>query len=213
MITVTAVQGTWAWASTWWKDGSPFYDRSRWLAQMLQTGEDVSARVVGLLDSCRPSAVLRGIWAVIVNSVYRVAVTRPATHIRDKRIERVCPSVAHVYASSAVVHEALVVRVAAPFAHDLPDAVFGNLAHAVSRVGCLHSSRRSLAAIAATASRIGVQQVLCEDVDHSAAGASTGPSDSHAIGPSGGQVWPAPNDRESFECSTSQVVLEGSAHV
>lgn len=25
MITVTAVQGTWAWASTWWKDGSPFW--------------------------------------------------------------------------------------------------------------------------------------------------------------------------------------------
>ena len=25
MIVVTAVQGTWAWASPWWKDGSPFW--------------------------------------------------------------------------------------------------------------------------------------------------------------------------------------------
>lgn len=75
-----------------------------------------------LLRPAGPFAILRAIWAIVVNSLDGKTF-RTRTHVLKKVVEAVHPSVANVYPSSAVVGKLPVVRIVASALHSLPSCV------------------------------------------------------------------------------------------
>lgn len=99
--------------STLWGESDSSYS--------VDVGDTLIAR---LLNSCGPSAVLRVVASIIVNTVKAVLVGWSAAHIGKKVVKRVIPPIADSYAPAAVVGIALCVRVVAAFAKMNPAAVF-----------------------------------------------------------------------------------------
>jgi hypothetical protein len=81
------------------------------------------SRVSDLLGFSCPSAVLRKVAFVVVNAINRVLRGRGFTHVRQKRLKVIKPSVAHRDASATVVMESMVARVMATSLHAAPSVV------------------------------------------------------------------------------------------
>lgn len=90
--------------------------------------------VLGLLTSGRPAAIVLRVIPVVVDPVERRC-WRPFSHVCEKALKRIVPSLAHRYSSPAVSWIVFVVRVVAAAFHARP-----------RRVGRRHiSSSRSVA--------------------------------------------------------------------
>ena len=93
--------------------------------------------IVVLLDIISPSAILREIPKRVINPVDRRFVRWTDTHIVDKCLNRVKPSIADGNASPAILMVTSISRLVASRYHSLPDAVFFSVRQAVSGMGFL----------------------------------------------------------------------------
>jgi hypothetical protein len=82
----------------------------------------VTPRISTLLSTCRPSAVVRRIRAIVVDAVQAIS-DRARTHICKKIKER-SPAIYDGNSSSAIVIKAIVVRISAALDHVVPDPYF-----------------------------------------------------------------------------------------
>ena len=99
------------------------------------TGLSGPSRVVGLLDSCRPSNIAGFVMAIVVDSVQcqrRLVWAR--ADVSNKRRETRSPLLAYVNASTTVVLVMTISWVMAPLIHRSPDAVFSRVAKSVGFV-------------------------------------------------------------------------------
>lgn len=71
-----------------------------------------------------PSTIIRRVMAIVVDTVDRVFVGRPFTHILKERLKAANPSVTDHNTSRAVVFKSWVVGVTASFFHTSPSVVF-----------------------------------------------------------------------------------------
>jgi hypothetical protein len=62
----------------------------------------VKARIVALLAICRPSAIIRAVWAVVVYAIKSVSF-RPFAHVVQEVLESLHPPIANGYTAPAVV--------------------------------------------------------------------------------------------------------------
>lgn len=110
------------------------------LCRAVVNNVDVVALVDTLFFSCRPAAVLRGVWAVIINALNAVFGARPATNISNKFFKRIFPALTNKYTSFSVVFVRLIRRVYAALSHVHPTYVFWAVRQAVAnfRLGYLH---------------------------------------------------------------------------
>lgn len=83
-------------------DAVLFGDVAHYPALALVLHPSVIAFVDGLLGACCPSAIIRRVVAVIVDSVDRVVWRRLTAHISQKRREAISPLFAHRNASSTI---------------------------------------------------------------------------------------------------------------
>ena len=104
------------------------------------------ALVAGLLRAGSPSAVIRRVRTVVVDSV-EAGSNGPSTHIGVEVRKRVLPPLAHLYAAPPVAFVVGALGVVTTCFHALPSAVFGRSEHAV----CLGPSRENLSDVAAAA--------------------------------------------------------------
>lgn len=79
-----------------------------------------------------PAAILRAIRTVIVDTLYRVALTRACPHVQKKCLKRVSPTVTHCDATTAVVTPSRVTADRAATDHRTPHVVNRCFAHAVT---------------------------------------------------------------------------------
>jgi len=83
---------------------------------------NICSGIKRLLASCGPSAILRGVWAIVVNSINRHS-WRPITHISVKGFERISPFVAYVNSSAAIIFPIFCVWICAALDHGGPSVV------------------------------------------------------------------------------------------
>lgn len=84
---------------------------------------NVATSVLGLLSRCRPSAITRRVWAVIVDAIQRTPF-RTWPHIAEEASEVIAPLVAHRDAAAAPTLEPLQLSIEAAFVGVLPRSVF-----------------------------------------------------------------------------------------
>jgi hypothetical protein len=97
---------------------------------------NVRSLVPGLLCASSPTAVLRRVWAVVVDAIKRVLRRGPPAHVSQKRLVRPSPSLAYRYAAAAVVRPAWQASVGAPGLHAGPSPMLcRRLRFAVRRLG------------------------------------------------------------------------------
>jgi len=89
------------------------------LARLLRTC------VVCLFDWSRPSAVFRAVSATVINTIDRMAGTRPGTDIIKEGFKGVEPSLAHGNPSSTVIVVARMILVGASLNNVTPNSIFG----------------------------------------------------------------------------------------
>lgn len=83
-----------------------------------------------LFFACGPSAIIRLIVSIIVNSVYAVIAARPLSHIGYK-VFKLTPSFANFYPTSKMCRILWMIN-CAPYKHSSPYFVFSRMAHSVS---------------------------------------------------------------------------------
>ena len=135
--------------------GASSYARTQWLRQPVrflarnthyvaprrhtQTGavhgnDAIKSGVSILLLLSFPSAVFWRIWSVIIDSSDRMYVGWPWSHIREKILKTVSPSIAYRDASSSVMLVNRVIRVETTHLHVSPSLIFWRSGHAVLRL-------------------------------------------------------------------------------
>src|SRR3990167_79636 len=87
-------------------------------------GRATVPRVLVLLASSGPFAVLRRVGAIVVDAIQRVLGRRLTAHISQEVLERVHPAVADDNTSASIVGERGVLRVIATLLHGTPGVVF-----------------------------------------------------------------------------------------
>lgn len=97
--------------------------------------------IVSLLLGCCPSAILRRVRAIVVDSVKAVIFGRTSAHVRKERLE-IKPPFAHLYSSTAIVGVCVIVWVAAAILHCVPNGIFSRSNAAMS--GLQHLTPTSL---------------------------------------------------------------------
>jgi hypothetical protein len=110
------------------EDSRPFRHIARFAVECQSM---MAARVVRLLQSCRPSHVIRLVIAIVVDAFDRVVRRRPMADMFQKGWKVVAPQRMDRYASAAVVLERLRLLVVAAFVHAAPYVVFGRVFQAV----------------------------------------------------------------------------------
>ena len=83
----------------------------------------VFPRVPGLLSGCSPSAVVRGIRAVVVNAVKRVFRGWSLTHVSEEGTKRIEPAGADEDAARAIAQERVVAWLGTSRLHTTPNIV------------------------------------------------------------------------------------------
>ena len=86
-----------------------------------------------MLNTRRPSAIFRAVWAVVVEPVYGVRPFWFRPHIGQK-IPRVMPALANLYSSSAIPRIIWLIRVVTSAHHLHPNAKFSCAAHTMRAV-------------------------------------------------------------------------------
>lgn len=97
---------------------------SQWSCRAVALNHAGVALVSRLFAWACPSTVLRKVAFVIVNAINGVGRSWRYTHVSKEGVKAVAPSVAHSYASSAVVHEVGVGGLMAAPNHERPSVVF-----------------------------------------------------------------------------------------
>lgn len=116
--------------------------------------DSVSARVATLFAACRPSAVLRFVRSIVVDTINRMRRGRTRAHVTEEGGE-IVPLGADRDAPAAVACVVGRVRVGAAVPHQCPDAVLGRLALVVESSP---NSGQFLFAEAAAACAVAVSQ-------------------------------------------------------
>lgn len=101
----------------------------------------IRSGVVDLLLACRPPTIVRGVIAIVVNSVDAVLARWSLAHVFKKILEGM-PSLANGYASSAVIEILGMVGIRASISYSSPRIVGWRIAHSVrlclfERILCL----------------------------------------------------------------------------
>jgi hypothetical protein len=91
----------------------------------------ISSAILHLFGMRCPSAILRGVWSVVVDSVDGVLRRWAATHVGEKIAERMSPSSTNSDATSAVISEITSLGIFAAFDHVTPASMFWSLASTV----------------------------------------------------------------------------------
>jgi len=73
---------------------------------------------------CSPFAVIGAVWAVVVNSIYRVFFGWPAPHINKELLERISPLLANINSTPAVIFVPIIFFVMTSLLHGNPYSVF-----------------------------------------------------------------------------------------
>lgn len=115
----------------------------------------IVAFVIRLLKDGRPSAILGGIRAFIVNAVNRVTVRRSWPHVLIEPLKRLTPFSADRNPSTAIARIVASVPVATSTQYGRPNAIFGRVRHAVRCV-----SFRSYSAIETSAASCAARQQM-----------------------------------------------------
>jgi hypothetical protein len=95
----------------------------------------IAPRVSHLLSLGGPSAIFRGIRTASINAVYAVLSAWARSHVCQKVLERVTPTVANGNAAPAIVLVSGMIWIIAAVFHASPKVVVGMSAKAVLRVG------------------------------------------------------------------------------
>lgn len=103
------------------------------LCRAVVNNMNVVALINALLFSRRPSAILWGIWAVVIDAFNAVFGSGPAPHVSKELFERFFPAITNKNPAPAVVFIRLVGRIAAAFSHVHPGYVFRAVRQAVAR--------------------------------------------------------------------------------
>ena len=103
------------------------------LCRAVVNNVDVVALVDTLFFSCRPAAVLRGVWAVIIDALNAVFGARSTPHVGKELIERLLPAIANKNSTPAVIFVRLIRGVAAALSHVHPAYVLRAVRQSVAR--------------------------------------------------------------------------------
>lgn len=96
---------------------------SYFLCALQRSQSDCLSRVSALLRHRGPAAVFRRVRTVVINSINRMVIGWPTSHVCDELFDGVAPTLAYVNATAAVVRKRLVVGVFASAAHSDPRVV------------------------------------------------------------------------------------------
>lgn len=130
------------------------------------------AAVVGLLFRCSPSAVLWRIRSVVVwESINRMGVRWPMSHIGKECLETVFPSVTYGDPTSAIFRIIRIVSVEAACLYALPGCIFNRLSQSMRAVRFSNSFQAK-----APTGRALFSKVVLPDDDGCTAVTTTGPS-------------------------------------
>jgi len=94
--------------------------------------KSISARIVSLLFSGRPSTIFRRVISVIINSVDRAASVWSIAHVLKEVVERFKPFFADFNASTPINRVFFIPSVAAPLPNSRPSVKFNGAAHAMN---------------------------------------------------------------------------------
>jgi len=114
--------------------------------------------IVRLLDWRGPSAILWRIRTLHINAVNRVRFARASSHVGNKSVKRIRPSLAYINPPASVVFVIGKIRVSAAIEHILPDFVFRTSGVSVADHAFVH-----FIATAATASAFTPHQGGCSN--------------------------------------------------
>ena len=135
---------------------------------------DVRAFVRRLLGQCRPAAVLRRVWSVVIDAIDGMSWRRARTHVLKELREISEPRLVDVDATASIVGIPRVGWIAAAFPHIEPRLVFGTARESV----CRASGLDALSLYASTALRDALLQIRSGNNLRPATVASAHPCDS-----------------------------------
>lgn len=121
------------------------------------TGPPQSATIGCLLFGCGPTAIIRFVIAIIVDSIERVLRARSLTHVRVKRAEVVLPAFAYRDAAPTIIGVSRVSDLRTAASHIAPSVPFGRLAEAVRQMVLLAHFRAASALLPSSASQFGLK--------------------------------------------------------
>lgn len=114
--------------------------------------------VVGLFGIRRPLAVVRRVWAVVVDAFEAVVRPRPRTHVSKECCKAVLPPIAYSNPAPSISLKGAVLGVIAALFHSHPCVVFGRVRAAV----CGDRFHELLAAVASARLRFArTQELAC----------------------------------------------------
>lgn len=87
----------------------------------------IFASIVCLLFLREPSAIFWGVRAIVINSIKAVLRGGAFSHIGNKILKGILPSVANVNTSAAIMGIAFIVGIVAPLPHASPYMIFGSI--------------------------------------------------------------------------------------
>lgn len=88
-----------------------------------------------LLSKCGPTAIVRRVWAIVVDAVNGVLRRRLRSHVGQESLEGVAPTVTDSDATPAIVLKSRRVRIQATSFHGFPCSMFWSACQAVNLVG------------------------------------------------------------------------------
>ena len=147
-------------------------------AQAIVFKKYVLSCVSGLLAFCSPSAIVREVSKVIVDSIYGVSFRRAASHVSKKVFKAIEPPVAHSYSTPSVVFVGGGVFVCTSNPDAVPNVIDGSFAHPMRLSGGLSN----LVMDATAGLSVARNKSVCLDNNAVTAIACAVPSDSSASG-------------------------------
>jgi hypothetical protein len=150
------------------------------------------ALVASLFQPSGPSAVLRTVWAVVVDAVNRMLIGWPWSHVSEECREVVPPMVADGDSSSTIVRIAFQVWLVATALNRAPCDVFNGMAHSMFQ----QLRSRLVSFQASAAMRIVASQITTTDTGCIPAITATFPIDFVWL-----RAWQFPNDKQPSESS------------
>lgn len=135
----------------------------------------LSASIAGLFEACRPSAISRSVWTVVVYAVNAVIAGWALAHVRVEQLKGMAPAVAHGNTAASVISPHLGARVRAAADYTTPSLIFPTGAAA----GCMAmldtGGRRPLFLQTATTAMLPLRQITAACRDDSTTGAFAAP--------------------------------------
>ena len=90
----------------------------------------IVASIIRLFLSCSPSAILRAIITIIIDSIYAFPCW-PLAHVRKKNAEIILPLFANAYITTPITGITRCIRVGTSLDHAIPYFIFNALLHAM----------------------------------------------------------------------------------